>query len=292
MKIALGPLLYYWPREQVLEFYRSAAEWPLDIVYLGETVCAKRRAVSPEDWMNLGRMLAAAGKQVVISTLALVESEAELAGIKRCCDNGEFLVEANDQAAVQMMHARGLPFVAGPSINIYNHRSYDMLRREGMSRWVMPVELGRESLLAMHGALVEEGRVECEVFAYGRLPLAYSARCFTARAHDLPKDSCGFVCLEYPGGLPVRTREGKSFLTLNGIQTQSARLCNLSGDGVDLERSGVDIVRISPQAAHTGEVVCAFRRLLDGEGAGCTAIESWMDGEACSGYWHGRAGME
>ena len=39
MKLALGPLLYYWPREAVLAFYREAAGWPVDCVYLGETVC-------------------------------------------------------------------------------------------------------------------------------------------------------------------------------------------------------------------------------------------------------------
>jgi collagenase-like PrtC family protease len=45
MKIALGPLQYYWPRETVLAFYREVAGWPVDTVYLGETVCSRRREV-------------------------------------------------------------------------------------------------------------------------------------------------------------------------------------------------------------------------------------------------------
>jgi collagenase-like PrtC family protease len=40
-RIALGPLTYYWPRERVLDFYAQALAWPVDIVYLGETVCSR-----------------------------------------------------------------------------------------------------------------------------------------------------------------------------------------------------------------------------------------------------------
>ena len=39
MKLALGPLLYYWPRQATLAFYADMAEAPVDTVYLGETVC-------------------------------------------------------------------------------------------------------------------------------------------------------------------------------------------------------------------------------------------------------------
>jgi hypothetical protein len=34
MKLALGPVLYYWPRETLLSFYEQVADWPVDIVYL------------------------------------------------------------------------------------------------------------------------------------------------------------------------------------------------------------------------------------------------------------------
>ena len=43
MRLALGPPQYFWPRERTLAFYREALTWPLDVVYLGETVCSKRR---------------------------------------------------------------------------------------------------------------------------------------------------------------------------------------------------------------------------------------------------------
>src|SRR5690606_24923818 len=53
MKLSLGPLQYFWPREQVLAFYREAVSWPLDILYLGETVCSKRRELRTRDWLAL-----------------------------------------------------------------------------------------------------------------------------------------------------------------------------------------------------------------------------------------------
>ena len=49
MRLSLGPLQYFWPRERVLAFYREAATWPLDVIYLGETVCSKRRELSTRD---------------------------------------------------------------------------------------------------------------------------------------------------------------------------------------------------------------------------------------------------
>ena len=36
MKLALGPLLYYWPRSEVLEFYETVAGSAADVVWFGE----------------------------------------------------------------------------------------------------------------------------------------------------------------------------------------------------------------------------------------------------------------
>ena len=74
IRLSLGPLQYFWPRERVLAFYREAARWPLHCVYLGETVCGKRRELRTRDWLTLAEELASHGKQVVLSSLALVET--------------------------------------------------------------------------------------------------------------------------------------------------------------------------------------------------------------------------
>ncbi|MEN8212963.1 MAG: U32 family peptidase [Pseudomonadota bacterium] len=290
MKLSLGPILYYWPREQVLDFYAMVAKSPLDIVYLGETVCSKRTLMQLEDWLELADRLTDAGKEVVLSTLALLEADSELKRLRRICNNGRYMVEANDMGAVQLL--QGKPFVSGHSVNVYNDRSLALLARQGLSRWVLPVELSRDTLSAMQAARPDA--VETEVFAYGRLPLAYSARCFTARAHNLPKDDCQYRCLDYPDGLTLKAQDDTRFLSLNGIQTQSAQTYNLLPELEQMRALGVDVARISPQSHNTGKVIDIFSRVMSGEldsSSGSTRLEKLMPSGSCDGYWHGDAGM-
>ncbi|MCF1868978.1 U32 family peptidase, partial [Klebsiella pneumoniae] len=96
MKYALGSVLYYWQKETLETFYEKAKQCDADIIYLGETVCSKRRETKPQDWINLAKEVAKSGKQVVLSTLALLQAPSELKEIAKLVDNGEFLVEAHD----------------------------------------------------------------------------------------------------------------------------------------------------------------------------------------------------
>ncbi|WP_457674274.1 U32 family peptidase [Thiolapillus sp.] len=288
MKLSLGPVQYYWSREDLQDFYRQVAEMPVDIVYLGETVCSKRRLFRYDDWLETARMLRDAGKEVVLSTMALLEAESELKTMRRICANGEFPVEANDMAAVQLLSEAGLPFSTGPTVNIYNAATLGVLADAGLTRWVLPVELGRDTLAAILEDAPEG--VETEVFAWGRIPLAMSARCYTARAYDLPKDDCQYRCLDHADGLTLRTREGEPFLAINGIQTQSALTCNLISEVGPMREMGVDVLRISPQAHHMDRVVQAFADALAGSGDSVD-LERLMPVGGCDGYWHGEAGM-
>lgn len=292
LRISLGPVLYYWSRDELMDFYARIAETEVDIVYLGETVCSKRRALRSEDWIQLAERLTAAGKEVVLSTLTLIEAGSELGAMKRLCENGRYTVEANDMGAVNMLSGKH-SFTTGPSVNIYNPHTLKVLAKLGLKRWVLPVELSRQTLADMQQQRPDG--VETEVLVYGRLPLAYSARCFTARAHNLPKDDCQFRCLDYPDGLLLSTRENEDFLVLNGIQTQSARSCNLIGEIDDMRALGVDILRISPQSRHIERVIQAFHKRLHGDCSVDEAgniLETLMPGESCNGYWHGTSGME
>jgi collagenase-like PrtC family protease len=286
MKLSLGPIQYFWNRAAVFDFYDRAADAPVDIVYLGEVVCAKRRALKPEDWLLLAARLAAAGKEVVLSTQALIEAESELGALRRLCGNGIFDVEANDMGAVNLL--RGTRFVIGPHVNVYNAQTLALLTGLGARRWVMPVELGRAMLEAL--APERPADVEIELFAYGRLPLAFSARCFTARAHNLPKDDCGFRCADYPAGMLLETREAQPFLALNGIQVQSAATGNLLPHVAEAAALGVDVLRISPQATGTFEAIAAFRSAFE-ETAAEPMLPPPLPGGYCDGYWRGGAGM-
>ncbi len=292
MRLSVGPISYYWERNRVLDFYEQLASSPVDIVYLGEVICAKRRLIRLDDWLEIGERLEQAGKEVVLSTLTLLEAASDVAALKKACLNGRFTVEANDISAVQFLAAEGLEFVTGPSVNIYNQRTLGLLAGKGLRRWVLPVELGLEALRDLQSTRPDG--VETEVFALGRLPLAYSARCYTARSLNLPKDDCQFRCIDYPDGRLLKTREGEEFLVLNGVQTQSARTHEALSRVADLRAMGVDVLRVSPQAENTFSIIGLFDRVLHGSDP-----EPLMPGLAqllptgvCNGYLAGEAGMQ
>ena len=286
MKLSLGPLQYFWPRERTLAFYREAADWPVDVIYLGETVCSKRRELGTRDWIALAAELARSGKQIVLSSLALIEAESELGALQRLVDHGDCWIEANDLSAVQLCRERGVPFVAGPTLNVYNHQALAMLMEDGLRRWVPGVEQGHTLLRELREAMQAEGRTmpELEVIAFGRLPLAFSARCFTARALDVAKDQCGFRCIDYPDGMPLATREGRPFLRINGIQIQGEEITDLGPELPQLRELGVDILRLYPQAEGMAEMVAHYHL------ARRSPVAPPRLG-ARNGYWHGEPGM-
>lgn len=291
MHISLGPLLYCWQKQQVTDFYQQVAASQIPLVYLGEAVCSRRRELKWGDYLELAQMLKQAGKEVVISTLALIEAPSEYTELKRQVDNGEFMVEANDMAAVYLANEHKLPFVCGASINNYNRASLDILQRFGMQRFVMPVELSKAWLSQV---LQQKPSFEVEVLGHGYLPLAHSARCFTARHKQLTKDHCETVCREYSKGLLAQTQEQQPLLRLNGIQTQSASCLDLRSEITTMAKVGVDVFRVSPSSF---DCIATANALVDAintpENAQDFAIGSDANQETtqCNGYWFGEAGL-
>ncbi|MGL5597031.1 MAG: U32 family peptidase [Aeromonas sp.] len=286
MKFSLGPLLFYWPKTDTHAFYHAAATSSADIIYLGETVCSKRRELKVDDWIALACEMARADKQVVLSTLALISAPSELKEVKRLIDNGQMMIEANDLGAVQLAKEAGVPFVCGPAINAYNADVLRMLLKQGMQRWVMPVELSRDWLIQLNQDLGSlRAQFEVEVFAYGHLPLAYSARCFTARSLNKPKDNCELACIDYPTGRQANSREGQPVFNLNGIQTQSGYCYNLGNELAGMAGL-VDVVRLSPQGQDTLAMLAHFKANQHG-----LAPLALQQGSECNGYWRQIPGM-
>ncbi|WNO61622.1 U32 family peptidase [Rheinheimera sp. MMS21-TC3] len=287
MKFSLGPVQYFWPKAQMQQFYQQAADSSIDIVYLGETVCSKRRELKLADYMTLAHMLREAGKQVCLSTMTLLEAPSELRELRKYIENGEFLIEANDVGAISLLQEQSLPFVAGAAINCYNQHTLRRLVGMGMNRWVMPVELSQQWLSSILQQSVITDIRDCfttEVFAFGHLPLAWSGRCFTARSENRSKDQCELCCIKYPQGRKVNSQDGSQVFILNGIQTQSGHRYNLVNQ-LPTMQGLVDIVRLSPEVEGTFSWLDKFKANINGQAPQALAATD------SNGYWLQLAGM-
>ena len=93
----------------------------------------------------------------------------------------------------------------------------------------------------------------------------------------------------------LATREGAPFLTINGVQTQSAGTYTLFRELPQLRDAGVRVVRVAPQATGTMPLVALFREAIDGllDPADATQrLAGVLRGPACNGFWYARPGAE
>ncbi len=290
VRLTLGPLLFNWAADKRRDFYfRIADEAPVDTVCLGEVVCSKRASVMEPDLPEIVERLEAAGKEVVHSTLALVLSSAEMEQIRGLAQEPGFLVEANDVSTAALL--RGRPHVIGPYVNVYNEGTLAYLARQGAARVCLPVELSASAI----GVLAGAGLAEIEVMAFGRAPLAISARCYHARAHGLHKDGCQYVCDRDPDGMAVESLTGQEFLAVNGLQTLSHSYVNLAGEVASLLKMGVRGLRLSPHDLDMVAVAGVFRALAEGTleaGAAFERLGTLADDAPFSnGFLHGVEGL-
>ena len=129
---------------------------------------------------------------------------------------------------------------------------------------------------------------------FGRLPLAISARCYHARAHDLQKDGCQFVCGNDPDGLTIETLDDEPFLAINGTQTLSDTYCSLLAELPALKAAGIDSFRLWPHTCDMVQVAALYRAVLDDamalEEAEARLDEIIGDVPLANGYLHGQEG--
>jgi O2-independent ubiquinone biosynthesis protein UbiV len=261
MKLTLGPILFNWPPEVWRDFYfRIADEAAVDAVAVGEVVCSKRMPFLGEHLPSVIERLIAGGKQVRLSSLALITLERERRWTEELARDASLMVEANDITCIA--HLAGRPHTIGPLVNVYNESTAIWFEAQGAQSICLPPELPLGAIAAIATAAPQ---LEMEVFAFGRAPLAISARCYHARLHKLSKDNCRFVCATDPDGLPVDTLDDERFLVVNGLQTLSYACTNLIGDIDDLTQAGVASLRLSPQHCDMVAVTRTFRDVVDGK---------------------------
>lgn len=258
--LTLGPLLFNWPAEVWRDFYaRIADEASVDRVCLGEVVCSKRWPFVAEHLGEAVERLQRGGKRVVLCSLAMPTLPRERAMAADLIALPDVDVEVNDISVLPRIAGR--PHAIGPFVNVYNEATLAVLARGGATRACLPPELPLGSIRAIAASA---GDVAIEVFAFGRVPLAVSARCYHARVHGLSKDSCQFVCEKDPDGLVVDTLDGERFLAINGIQTLSDTCASLLPDLAALRAAGVSSFRLSPHTCDMVAVAQTFRDALDG----------------------------
>ncbi|CBS89834.1 ubiquinone anaerobic biosynthesis protein UbiV [Azospirillum lipoferum] len=289
--LTLGPVLFNWPVDRWRDFYaRIADEAPVDTVVVGEIVCFKRAPFFAEAMGEVVERLTAAGKTVWLASPILVGSERERSAMRDLVAADAGIVEANDMGALALLAGR--PHAVGPTINVYNEATLAWMAERGAVAVSLPAELPAATVAALAKAGRELG-VAVEVQAWGRAPLAISARCYHARAHGLHKDGCQFVCGNDPDGMPVTTMDGQPFLTVNGTQTMSHGCLCLTAELAELVAMGVTRFRLSPQAMDMVRVAEAFRAVLDGrrDGAEVAAeLGGLIDAPLVNGFYHDTAG--
>lgn len=261
MELTVGPNPFFWTADAWEGLYHDVASAPVDRVVLGELVCSKRLPFYQDRIPGAIETLMAAGKEVVLTSLALVTLKRERKLTAQLTEMGAE-VEVNDLTALAHL-PEGSAFSVGPLVNVYNESTLRWLASRGARRICLPPELPLASVATLAQAGADCG-VEIEVWGHGRLPLAISGRCYHARMHGRTKDNCQFACDVDPDGLEVRTLEGQPFLTMNGVQTLSDSYACADYQIEDLTAAGVSALRLSPQSVGFVELCGLYRDRVSG----------------------------
>lgn len=288
--LSLGPLHYLWDEDKWRDFYyRIADEAPFSHVTLGEIVCSKRLHFSEAHLADVIERLERANKKVRIGSLAVVTLDREVKHTRTLAEATDWVIEANDISALYLLNGR--PHTIGPLINVYNRPTANLLAKQGALSICLPPELPFGSIAQISP---KELPAEVEIFAFGRMPLAISARCAHARSKGLVKDNCQFVCGDDPDGLTVSTLTHQPFLSINGVQTLSYTCQALLSELPQLVKLGISRFRLSPQNCDMVEVARiyaeALSQNLESEEAAARLRSVYPDVPLSNGFIHAQTG--
>ncbi len=294
MELNIGPVLFNWQAEMWRDFYFMLAdEAPIDKVFLGEVICAKRAPLFYPYFDDVIKRLERAKKQIIFSTLAEISSDTDRRLLKKQASQKDFIIEANDIAA--LAHIGKREHYIGAYINCYNEMALEFFAQNGAKNICLNAEISKETIMEL-AKKAKEFDVKIEVQIFGRMGLALSARCYHARAYNRTKDSCKYICEVDRDGMELATLEGDKFLAINGIQTMSYSYLNLLNEIEELKEIGVSNFRISPHSHSTLEVTKIFRAVLDEkmdkEEASFKLRELYPNVSFCNGFYHSIRGCE
>ncbi|KSV91303.1 U32 family peptidase [Sinorhizobium sp. GL28] len=288
--LSLGPVYYLWDGPKWRDFYfRIADEAPVAHVTIGEAVCSKRLHFIEPHVGEVIERLESAGKEVSLASLALVTLERESQLVRGLVRDSTYPIEANDLSALHLLAGR--PHSVGPLVNVYNGATARLLASRGATSICLPPEL---PMASVRGIIKDNPGLAFEIFAFGRVPLAISARCAHARSKGLIKDNCQFICGEDTDGLTVETLDRQPFLLLNGVQTMSHTCQALMQELPELAAAGVSRIRLSPQDCDMVAVAEIYGDAIVGRRAideSLARLESVYPGVPFSnGFHHGQTG--
>lgn len=293
MELTIGPNQFFWPAETWASFYDDLVYAPIDRVVLGELVCSKRLPFYQDRIPDAVSKLIDAGKDVALTSLALVTLKRERKLTAELAEMGA-MVEINDLTALAYL-PDGNAFYVGPLVNVYNEGTLKWLAARGAQRVCLPPELPLASVKRL-AKMAHDLGIAVEVWGHGRLPLAISGRCYHARLHGRSKDNCQFACEDDPDGLDVLTGDGKHFMAMNGVQTLSDSYA-CADHQIDLLRAaGVSALRLSPQSWGFMQLCDLYRQRIGqslAQGDLATRVQSSSPGIRLSdGFLTGSYGAE
>jgi len=261
LELTVAPNPFFWNADRWQSFYDDLGNAPVDRVVLGEFVCSKRLPFYQDRIAGAISVLRDAGKDVALTSLALVTLKRERKMTAELAEMG-VEVEVNDLTALAALPP-GMAFSVGPLVNVYNESTLGWLAGRGARRVCLPPELPLASVAVLAGVASDLG-VRIEVWGHGRLPLAISGRCYHARLHARSKDNCQFACEDDPDGLAVQTLDHRPFLAINGVQTLSDSHASAAYQIEALRKAGVSALRLSPQTGDFVRLCQLYRQRIDG----------------------------
>ncbi|MCK5237585.1 MAG: U32 family peptidase [Deltaproteobacteria bacterium] len=281
MKLSLGPVLYNWDKDTVSSFYEEAIEMPVARVYIGQAICTQRKSFKAKEIEEIAHTLQEAGKEVIISTPALVSNEAELSFIKELL-RLPFAIEANEMSALSLALKAKKEVYAGPHIECYNTEDAAFLEGLGVKGITVPMELNKESI----EKIAAVSNIDIEFAAHGHLPLAFSWRCYTLRDQGLGKADCANQCGAHPEGLTIKASDNSGGFRINGTSVLSMEIYSLIEKAEELKQSKSSHIRIYPELKGTKDIADAFSDALKGKELDLTALGL---GDTVSGYFDNEA---